>query len=77
MELFKEYGVSEEDFKRTFRSFAVETKIRRAKDMGRRYQADGVPAIIVNGKYRVSASTAGGAANIFKVVDQLIKQESK
>lgn len=77
MNLFKEYGVSEDDFKRTFRSFAVETKIRRARDMGRRYQAEGVPAIIVNGKYRVSATTAGGAAKIFKVVDYLIKQESK
>jgi thiol:disulfide interchange protein DsbA len=77
MALFKQYGVSETDFKRTFRSFAVETKIRRARDMGRRYQANGVPAIIVNGKYRVNATTAGGNAKVFKVVNQLIKQESK
>lgn len=77
MAIFKQYGVSETDFKRAFRSFAVETKIRRARDMGRRYQAQGVPAIIVNGKYRVSASSAGGNAKVFKVVDQLIKQESK
>ena len=77
MALFKQFGVSETDFKRAFRSFAVETKIRRARDMGRRYQANGVPAIIVNGKYRVNATSAGGNAKVFKVVDQLIKQESK
>ena len=77
MTLFKQFGVSETDFKRAFRSFAVETKIRRARDMGRRYQANGVPAIIVNGKYRVNATSAGGNAKVFKVVDQLIKQESK
>jgi len=77
MNVFKEYGVSEKDFKQTFRSFAVETKIRRARDMGRRYQAEGVPAIIVNGKYRISATTAGGPAQVFKVVDYLVKKESK
>jgi len=77
MALFKEHGVSEKDFKRVFRSFAVETKLRRAKDMGRRYGARGVPALIVNGKYRVSAQSAGGNAKIFKVVNQLVKQEGK
>jgi thiol:disulfide interchange protein DsbA len=77
MAVFMEHGVSEKDFKRTFRSFAVETKIRRARDMGRRYQAQGVPAIIVNGKYRVNATSAGGNSKVFKVVNQLIKQESK
>lgn len=77
MALFKQHGVAEKDFKRLFRSFAVETKLRRAKDMGRRYQARGVPAIIVNGKYRISAQSAGGNAKVFKVVDQLVKQESK
>lgn len=77
MALFKQHGVSEQDFKRAIRSFAVETKIRRSRDMGRRYQAKGVPAIIVNGKYRISAQTAGGNAKVFKVVDQLVQQESK
>lgn len=73
--LFKKHGVSEKDFKRVFRSFAVETKLRRAKDMGRRYGARGVPAVIVNGKYRISAQSAGGNAKVFKVVNKLARQE--
>lgn len=77
MNLFKQHGVTEKDFKRAIRSFAVETKLRRAKDMGRRYGARFVPAIIVNGKYLTGAQSAGGNAKVFKVVDQLIKQESK
>lgn len=77
MGLFNAHGVSNKDFKRVFRSFAVETKLRRAKDMGRRYGAKGVPALIVNGKYRTSAQDAGGNAKVFKVVNQLVKQESK
>ncbi len=77
MALFKKNGVSEKDFKRVFRSFAVETKIRRAKDMGQRYGARGVPAIIVNGKYRTGATESGGNARVFKVVSELVKMESQ
>lgn len=77
MGLFQAHGISNKDFKRVFRSFAVETKLRRAKDMSRRYGVKGVPALIVNGKYRTSAQDAGGNAKIFKVVNQLVKQESK
>lgn len=76
MAFFAEHGVSNKDFKRVFRSFAVETKLRRAKDMGQRYGAHGVPTIIVNGKYRTGAQEAGGAARVFKVVDELVKKES-
>lgn len=75
--LFAEHGVSEKDFNRVFRSFAVEAKIRRAKDMSQRYGIPGVPALVVNGKYRTGARLAGGNANIFRVVDYLVDTESK
>jgi thiol:disulfide interchange protein DsbA len=75
--LFAEHGVSEKDFNRVFRSFAVEAKIRRAKDMSQRYGIPGVPALVVNGKYRTGARLAGGNANIFRVVDYLVTTESK
>ena len=77
MAFFKEHGVSEADFKRTFHSFAVETRVRRARDMSERYQARGVPTLIVNGKYRTSAREAGSNAKIFKVVDYLVRKESQ
>jgi thiol:disulfide interchange protein DsbA len=77
MALFQEHGVSNKDFKRVFNSFAVETKLRRAKDMGQRYGVKGVPTLIVNGKYRTGAQEAGGNAKVFAVVNQLVKQESK
>ncbi len=77
MALFKQHGVSEKDFKRVFRSFAVETKLRRARDMGRRYGARGVPTIIVNGKYRTGAQEAGGNSRVFQVVNYLVQQESQ
>ena len=75
--LFMEHGVSEKDFNKTFNSFAVKSKLRRAMDMSKRYGIKGVPALIVNGKYRTSAHMAKGNANMLKVVDYLIKQERK
>ena len=75
--VFAEHGVSAEDFNRVFRSFAVEAKIRRAKDMSQRYGIKGVPSLIVNGKYRTGAKLAGGNANIFRVVDYLVELESQ
>ncbi|MBT7408819.1 MAG: thiol:disulfide interchange protein DsbA/DsbL, partial [Methylococcales bacterium] len=49
---FKEHGVSEKDFNKTFKSFAVRNQIVRTKKLARLYGVNGVPALIVNGKYR-------------------------
>lgn len=77
MEFFAEHGVSKDEFKKTYNSFAVETKVRRAQMTAARYEINGVPAVIVNGKYRVSARTAGGNPQMLKVIDYLVAKESK
>ncbi len=71
------FGVSEADFKKTFNSFAVNAKLQQADARVRSYRATGVPAIVVNGKYLVSSSTAGGQDNILKVVNFLVEQEKQ
>ncbi|MDH5436235.1 MAG: thiol:disulfide interchange protein DsbA/DsbL [Gammaproteobacteria bacterium] len=70
-------GVTEEEFTNAWESFSVKIKLNRAKIRGSRYGANGVPTLIVNGKYRVTGTTAGGTANILKVVNFLIEKESK
>jgi len=72
---FVEQGVSREDFKNTYTSFAVAMKVSNARLMTKRYGITGVPTIIVNGKYNTSGSLAGSNENIIKVVDYLVKQE--
>ena len=73
---FAEHGVDEQKFRATFHSFATMTRVNQAKLMTRRYGINGVPAIIVNGKYRTSAGLAGGThAGLLRVVDHLIAQE--
>ena len=75
--LYKKFGVKEDEFNRVFKSFAVESKVRRAKDMSRRYGIKGVPALVVNGKYRTGAQLAGSNSKIFKVVNYLVEKEAK
>lgn len=70
-----EQGVKAEDFKNAFHSFDVDSKTRRAKSMTIKYGIDGVPAIIVNGKYRLSTEKADGYDNMLKIVDYLVAKE--
>jgi thiol:disulfide interchange protein DsbA len=76
-EFFAEHGVPKEEFVSAYRSFAVDMKLRRAVAMGKRYGVDGVPAFIVNGKFRTSASQAGSNEKLFAVLDYLIAEETK
>jgi len=73
--LFVKQGVSAEDFKNTFNSFAVNVKTNNAKQMTKRYAITGVPTLIVNGKYSTSATQASGNDNAIKVVNYLVDQE--
>ena len=74
-DFFVNHGVSAEDFRNTFGSFAVSVKLNNAKAMTRRYAITGVPTIIVNGKFSTGGRQAGSNANIIKVVDYLVAQE--
>ncbi|MFN2339087.1 MAG: thiol:disulfide interchange protein DsbA/DsbL [Gammaproteobacteria bacterium] len=73
---FAEHGVEEQKFRETFHSFATMTRVNQSRLMSRRYGVNGVPTIIVNGKYRANASMAGGThEGMLRVVDHLIEKE--
>ncbi|MGB5247311.1 MAG: thiol:disulfide interchange protein DsbA/DsbL [Woeseia sp.] len=75
-ELFARFGVSQEDFKSTWNSFEVAQKLRVAEDLGRRYGITGVPAVVVNGKYRSGGAEAGSYPKLLEVIDELVARES-
>ena len=75
MEFFSQFGVSNEEFNNVFDSFTVQTKVQRAADLTKKYEINGVPTMIINGKYRVDA--AGSYENMLKIVDSLIRKEMK
>ena len=74
---FVEQGVPAEEFRRAYDSFGVDSGVRRSKVMQGRYGIRGVPAVVVNGKYRVSGSVAGSYENMIKVIDGLVAMERK
>ncbi len=74
--MFERYGVSTDDFLKTWGSFEVAQKLRVANDLARRYQIASVPAIVVNGKYRTGAAEAGSYPKMLEVIDELVVRES-
>lgn len=73
--LFERYGVSQNDFAKTWNSFEVSQKLRVANDLARRYSIASVPAIVVNGKYRTGAAEAGSYPKMLEVIDELVARE--
>ena len=73
--VFDRFGVSREDFSKTWGSFEVSQKLRVAGDLARRYGISAVPALIVNGKYRTGGAEAGSYPKMFELVDELIVRE--
>ena len=64
---FNEHGVDKAKFEKALKSFEVQTNLRKSQELIRRYRITGVPALIVNGRYRT---------NNFQVVDFLIDKEN-
>ncbi len=74
---FVAHGVDETEFRNTFNSFLIDAKLRQAKAMAPRYGITGVPAIVINGKYKTNGPLAGSHEDMIKVMNQLIQQESQ
>jgi thiol:disulfide interchange protein DsbA len=73
--IFAELGVDPLAFARTYNSFGVRASTQQAEAKGRAYRSSGVPALIVNGKYRIEGSMAGSNANMLLIADYLIAKE--
>ncbi len=74
-EFFADLGVESKVFAKAYGSFSLNSQLNMAKRKAREYQLQGVPAMVVNGKYRITADQAGSQANMLKVVDYLVEKE--
>lgn len=70
-----EVGIDPKAFREAYHSFHVDGRVRKADEMGRRYGIDGVPALIINGKYRTSPSQTGSEDRLLEVLNTLVAQE--
>ncbi len=67
-------GVDTKKFSAAYRSFAVEGKLKRATQIAQAAQLEGVPALLVNGKYLIPGMTP---ARMLAIADSLIAQSRK
>lgn len=73
--LFEQHGVSAEDFNRTFRSFSVDGQLKRAKDLTVKYRVQGVPLLVVNGKYTTNGPSIRSHQDLLAVTEELVQRE--
>ncbi len=75
IELLEPHGITADEFRKTWNSFGVRSKMDQAGRLARSYRATGVPTLIVNGKYRVEGAMAGSLEEMLKVAEYLVEQE--
>ena len=68
-------GIDEAKFRETFSSFPVDAAMRKNAKKEQKYGHNGVPAIIVNGKYLTSGSLAGSNDRLIQVMNFLVAKE--
>lgn len=79
--MFVANGVSEEEFEKVFEASGfrkvskVDEAMKKVDEDIKRYRITGVPALIVNGKYKIGVRDAGNFANMIKIANYLIDKE--
>ena len=79
--LFIERGVKSEDFDQVFavsgfrKISKIDEAIKKAGDTVKSLRISGVPALIVNGKYKVGVRDAGSFENMIKITNFLVNKE--
>lgn len=77
MAFMKDQGVDMAKFADAFKSFQVNTKATRAKQLSDAYKIDGVPALGIQGRYFTSGALAGSHDRALAVADFLIARSRK
>ena len=72
---FTKFGVEADQFEQVFDSFGVNARINSAKNTLAQWQINGVPMMLVNGKYKIDTRSAGSEANMIKILELLIERE--
>ena len=65
-------GVDPAQYEAVAKSFSVQSKLSRAQQLMGSYKVDGVPMVLVTGKYVTSTGHAGGPERVIPVLEHLI-----
>ena len=70
--LFVQAGANQDDFSKVFNSSETLEKVKQAALQGQAYGIEGVPSVIVNGKYLTAGAMAGSYEALIQVINGLI-----
>lgn len=71
-----QHGIDTGSFEKTYRSSSVSKNIQHSRQLARDSGARSVPTVVVNGKYRSTASDAGSYSRLLQLIDHLVRQET-
>ncbi len=74
-DFFISQGIDGDEFSEIYNSEEIDAKIKNAFILGKNYKITGVPTIIVNGKFRTTASLSGSNAGIIDTINELADRE--
>jgi len=72
----RQTGIDAAKFVSSSKDFSVDPRMHAADDLIGAYQVDRTPTIIVNGKYRCHAESAGGNDQLIELVKWLVAKET-
>jgi thiol:disulfide interchange protein DsbA len=73
----KANGISESDYAEAYNSFTVQTRMQQAEDLMLRYKVDGVPSMVLNGKFVSDAAMTGSHEKLLSLSSDLLAAESR
>jgi thiol:disulfide interchange protein DsbA len=71
----KDNGITPDDYAKAYNSFTVNSNLQRAEQLTQRYQVQGVPLVVVDGKYSTDVAKAGGPQQLIQIIDDLSASE--
>ncbi len=77
LQFAKDNGIDPEAFRKAYNSFAVNTDLQRAEEITQRYHVEGVPLIVINGKYLTDVGKAGSHESLIAEINDLAASEHR
>ena len=74
--VYAKFGVDPKEFVAVAHSFSINTQVKRSDDLVRAYGITGTPTIVVDGKYRIDLTGAGGYAQMVEIAQYLVAKEA-
>lgn len=77
LRFLSQHDVDADEFRKAYGSPYVEEQVMRSDQLVRQYGVNSVPTVIVDGKYRATASDAGGHERLIQLINWLAQREAK